>query len=38
MIGVKPSSDKVLKAFKDGTYRGFSIGGRGQYQEEDDDE
>jgi hypothetical protein len=28
MIGVKPASEDTLTKFKDGTYTGFSIGGR----------
>ncbi len=28
LIGFKPSSEEILTKFKDGTYTGFSIGGR----------
>ncbi len=28
LIGFKPSSDDVLEKFRDGTYTGFSIGGK----------
>lgn len=30
MIGMKPNNPEMLKKFKDGTYSGFSIGGRGE--------
>ena len=28
MIGIKPADQKTLEKFKNGTYTGFSIGGR----------
>lgn len=30
MIGMKPDNPDMLQKFKDGTYSGFSIGGRGE--------
>jgi len=36
LVGMKPESEEVLSKFKDGTYTGFSIGGRIVEKEEVD--
>lgn len=36
MVAMRPDSPEVLQKFKDGTYSGFSIGGRGERIPADD--